>query len=461
MDMAERETLGSRLGFLLLAVGCAVGLGNVWRFPYITGRYGGGIFVLLYLFFLLLFGLPLLVMELSVGRAGGANLIGSIRRLSEGRRGWVLPAKIVFTGNLLLMMYYTTVTGWLLAYSRYYLDGSIMNYSSVPEVGGFFNTLISSPGTSAGYMVAGVALSALVCGAGLRRGVENIVKIMMIMLFLLIVILAVYAMTMPGAAAGMRFYLLPDWGRFSRDIGETVFAAMGQAFFTLSIGVGSMAVLGSYTGREHSLAGESVTIIVLDTIIALLAGVIIFSICFSFGVSADSGPGLIFVSLPNIFAAMNGGRWLGLLFFVFLSLAALTTTIAVFENMIAYLIDEWRVRRPAAAVATGLTVAVFSLPCVFGFNLWKNHQPLGKGSSWLDFEDFLVSQNLLPLGALMTVLFCSISCGRGGNILSREANTGRGWRFPSRGAWYFRFVLPLLVVSILVIGYWRLFFAAK
>ena len=455
--MAKRETLGSRLGFILLSVGCAVGLGNVWRFPFITGKYGGGMFVLLYLTFLVLFGFPLLVMELSVGRAGRANLIGSIHRLSGGNRWWVTPIKFIFIGNLLLMMYYTTITGWLIAYTGYYADGTVMNCASPDAIGRFFQHMIADPLRSSLYMLAGVVITAAVCGAGLRRGVEKVVKVMMVMLFMLIAVLAVKAVTMPGAAAGLSFYLFPNWERFSQNIAETVFAAMGQAFFTLSIGIGSMAVFGSYTSRDQAMSGESATIIAIDTAIALLAGVIIFPICFSFGVDVNSGPGLIFISLPNIFNTMPAGRWWGALFFVFLSLAALTTTIAVFENMIAYLIDEWGIRRPFAAAVTGTAVALLSLPCVLGFNLWKSFQPLGAGTGILDLEDFIVSQNLLPIGALLIAVFCSFSFGWGWNRFLSEANAGRGWRFPVGLAWYFRWILPLLILAVFILGYYQLF----
>ena len=451
--MSNRESLGSRLGFIMLSVGCAVGLGNVWRFPYVVGKYGGGMFVLLYLIFLLLLGFPILTMELAIGRAGGANLIGSMRNLTGGKRRWVFPAKVAFFGNLLLMMYYTVISGWLISYAFNYIDGSLIALGSGPAIAENFVNLTSSPLKSTGYMFIAVAVGTFLCSGGLQKSVEKSVKIMMILLFFLIVILAGYALTTSHAAVGMRFYLKPDWNAFSGNFGETVFAAMGQAFFTLSIGVGGMAIFGSYIGKERRLAGESAVIILLDTLIALLAGVIIFPICFSYGVDVGSGPSLIFVSLPNIFANMPGGRWWGALFFIFLGLAALTTVVAVFENLIAFLIDELKFKRRAAALLTGGAVFVLALPCVLGFNLWKGFQPLGKGSDILTLEDFIMSQNLLPLGAMALVLFCATHW----QTFVGEANLGKGLKFPSWLRFYSSYILPLIVMVIFIWGYIQFF----
>ena len=452
--MEERETLSSRLGFLLLSVGCAVGLGNVWRFPFVTGKYGGGIFVLLYLLFLLILGFPLLAAELAIGRAGRGNLILSSGRLAGGHTFWQKILKVAFAGNLLLMMYYTVVTGWLLAYTAAYFDNSVITSG---DPGAFFGALVASPGRSAFYMAVAVALSAFVCGAGLRNGVERTVKVMMMMLFCLIAALAVRSLLLPGAAEGLKFYLRPDPAKFSANLGETLYAAMGQAFFTLSIGVGSIAIFGSYTDRSRSLPGEGLMIIGLDTLIALLAGMIIFPCCFTYGVDPGAGPGLIFVSLPNTFHAMPGGRWWGALFFVFLSVAALTTVIAVFENLIDFLMAQGHLKRPAAALVTGIAVAVLSLPCVFGNNIWSWIRPLGKGSSILDLEDFIVSQNLLPLGAFTMALFCSLKYGWGWENFIAEANTGKGMKFHPGLKWYFKYVLPLLIGVIMAVGYFQIF----
>ena len=330
--MSERERLSSRLGFIMLSVGCAVGLGNVWRFPYIAGKYGGGMFVLLYLVFLVLLGFPLLVAELSIGRYGRATLVGSADKIMGGKSFWGILFRIVFAGNFILMTYYTVVSGWLLSYTKDYLTNSIGPCKTTGDFANFFTALTADPLTSALFMVITVCAATAICCGGLQKSVEKSVKIMMFLLFVLIAVLAVNALTLPGAANGMKFYLMPDWGKFSHNIGETVFAAMGQAFFTLSLGVGSIAIFGSYIDKSHSLSGEAITIIALDTLIALLAGVIIFPCCFSFGVDPGSGPGLIFIYLPNTIAKMSGGQWWGALFFIFLAIAALTTVIAVFEN---------------------------------------------------------------------------------------------------------------------------------
>ena len=451
--MDKRESLATRLGFILLSVGCAVGLGNVWRFPYVVGSYGGGIFVLLYLLFLVLLGFPILTMELAIGRAGRANLVGSMRNLTGNQRRWVIPVKFVFSASLLLMMYYTVISGWLIAYAYSYINGTIMECASGAELSARFAELASDPYRSCAYMLLTVVVGTVICLCGLQKGVEKSVKVMMTLLFLLVVLLAGYALTLPGAAAGMTFYLKPDWSAFSGNFGATVFAAMGQAFFTLSIGAGSMAIFGSYIGKERRLAGESVVIIALDTLIALMAGVVIFPICFSFGVDVSSGPSLIFESLPNIFANMRGGRWLGALFFIFLALAALTTVVAVFENLIAFLIDEFKMKRSAAALLTGAAVAVLSIPCVLGFNWWRGFQPLGKGTTVLDLEDFIVSQNLLPLGSLILVLFC----GARWQKFIAETDQGKGMKFPSRLWFYCRYILPLIVLIIFIWGYIQFF----
>ena len=456
--MSKRETLSSRLGFIMLSVGCAVGLGNVWRFPYITGQYGGGMFVLLYLVCLLLLGFPLLLGELTVGRGGRANLVGSVKNLAPSRKKlWALPFQVVFTGNFLLMTYYTVVSGWLLAYTVYYLTGHMAKFSTPAEFGSLFGQLTAAPVESSLYMAATVAVSALICSLGLQKGVEKSVKGLMFTLFVLLVVLAGYALTLPGAKEGLSFYLKPDMTKFTQNISQTIFAAMGQAFFTLSIGVGSIAIFGSYINKEHSLPGESAAIVSMDTLIALLAGVIIFPCCFSYGVNPGSGPGLIFVSLPNTFARMPGGALWGALFFIFLAIAALTTVVAVFENLIAYLMDEWHLSRRKSSLIVGIAVGLCSLPCVFGFNFWSKFQPLGKGTAILDLEDFIVSQNLLPLGAVCLAIFCSSRYGWGWKNFIDEANTGKGMKFPRFLRWYFRYLLPLLVLAVMAVGYKELF----
>jgi neurotransmitter:Na+ symporter, NSS family len=465
-----RETLGSRLGFLMLSVGCAVGLGNVWRFPFICGKYGGGWFVLLYLLFLVLLGFPVLMMELAVGRAGRANIVGSYRKLAQHDGNfWAAIAKIIFCGNVVLMIYYTTISGWLLAYTRYYVGGEIMKCSQVSEsgellieqsrnmIGEFFGGLAASPGRSLLYMLITVALGALVCSGGVRKTVESSAKYMMSALFVLLFILVVHSLRLSGAAEGLKFYLVPNWANFSSHISETVFAAMGQAFFTLSLGVGSMEIFGSYLGWKKSLAGESASIIIMDTIVATGAGLIIFPACYTYGVEPNAGPGLIFMSLPNVFQQMPGGRFWGVLFFLFMTFAAFSTVIAVFENIIAYAIDEWKIKRWQASLMVGLGIAALSVPCVLGFNVWSDFHPFGGSTGILDLEDFVVSQNLLPLGSLLTALFCCWGIGWGMNGFIDELNEGQNWKWPKFFQTYCRFAVPVIILVIFVFGYINFF----
>ncbi len=450
-----RESLGSRLGFILLTAGCAIGLGNIWRFPFITGQNGGAIFVLIYLAFLLLLGFPVMVMELAIGRAGQRNLYGAYRTLPVGSFRWHRPGALFFSGNVILMIFYTTVTGWMIAYAFKYLHGPVATLNE-QQVGTAFNNFITSPGECAGYMLGTVAVSSLICGLGLRHGVERITKLLMAGLFLLLFALCIRALFLPGAAAGLNFYLRPNLESIEK-IGwfNVIAAALGQAFFTLSIGIGSIAIFGSYIDRSHSLAKESLVIITLDTLVALLAGIIIFPACFSYGVDVGSGPGLVFVSLPNVFNHMAGGRWWGAAFFLFMSAAALTTVIAVFENLIALMIDEWKFSRRKAALVNGVVIALLSLPCALGYSWLSDIQPLGKGSTILDFEDYIVSDNLLPLGGLFIVAFCSLKCGWGWKNFLAEANSGHGLKYPAGAKFYTCVVLPLLILLVFAIGFYR------
>ena len=454
----QRESLSSRLGFILLSVGCAVGLGNVWRFPYVTGKYGGGMFVLLYLLCLICIGFPLLAMELSIGRGGRSNLVHSMQTLSGGKTSWKFISSLAFCGNILLMMYYTTIAGWLMYYAAGYISGNDSLCTTTGDnVESIFNSMTGSWQISTSYMVAVVALSSLMCSSGLRKGVEKSTKVMMTILFLLIAVMAVYALTLPGAGEGLSFYLKPDFDKFSANFGETLFAALGQAFFTLSIGAGSMTVFGSYIGKERRLTEECITIISLDTLIALLAGLIIFPICFSFNVSPAAGPGLIFVSMPNVFKTMAGARWWGSAFFIFLTLAALTTVVAVFENIICFIMERWNMKRPAASLITGISIALLSMPCILGCNVLKTFHPLGKESSILDLEDFIVSQNLLPFGAFFIALFCSHKFGWNWQNFIAEVNTGCGLKFPTAAKFYCKWLLPMIIMVIFLIGYKQIF----
>ena len=450
----KRETLGTRLGFLMLAAGSAVGLGNVWRFPYIVGKYGGGMFVLLYLIFLGLLGYPVLLMELSLGKASRQGYIGAFRTLANKHRPfWVGLARLLFMGNLLLMMYYTTVTGWLFSYTHSYASGAMSSHNTSEQIASQFTGLLASPGRSTFYMLLACLLGTALCYGGLRKGVETSVKFIMCLLFALMILLSVRSLMMPGAMDGVRFYLLPNWTHFSKHPLDTIFAAMGQALFTLSLGIGSIEIFGSYISWKKSLVKESVTIIALDTLVALSAGFIIFPACTSYQVDVSSGPSLIFVSLPHVFQNLPGGRLWATLFFLFLSMAALTTVIAVFENIIACLIDEFRMTRQKATLLTGLAVALLSLPCVFGFNLWKAIQPMGKGTGILDLEDFIVSQNILPLGSLFIVLFCTMSIGWGTQGLNATVTESRDKPLSPFILFFCRWLLPLLISLIFVLGY--------
>lgn len=450
----ERETLGSRMGFLLLTAGCAIGLGNIWRFPYITGKYGGALFVAFYILFLLLMGLPMLMIELSVGRGSQRTLFGAARVLPANKKfPWVIPAGIFFSGSVVLMIFYTTVTGWMIAYAVDYLRGS-MHKLTGDAIGAHFDVLIGDPWVSGGFMLFTVITASLVCSAGLKRGVERLTKYLMGGLFLLLIILCVNSLFLPGAKAGMSFYLLPD----VRELGNVdwtglITAAMGQAFFTLSVGIGSITIFGSYIKKERTLGAEALPIIGMDTLVAFLSGVIIFPACASYNVNVSAGPGLVFISLPEVFNRMSLPFVWGSLFFLFLSAAAYTTVIAVFENLIAFMMDEWKLSRRKAALLNGVVIGLLSIPCVLGFNLWKHIQPLGKGSTILDFEDYIVSDNLLPLGGLFFILFCGLPAAWGVKNFFAEVNTGKGWKLPEWTTFYLFVILPLLIIFLFIAGF--------
>ena len=457
--MEEREKLSSRLGFILLSAGCAVGLGNVWRFPYITGQYGGAVFVLIYLVCLIMIGLPVMVMEFSIGRASKRSISDALRILEPEGKKWHLYGPAAIAGNYLLMMFYTVITGWLLYYFFSSVSGSL---SSLDAAGAeaFFQDMQSRPLLQTAFMAAGVAIGFGICMGGLRNGVERASKIMMLGLLAIMIVLVINSVMLPGGEEGLRFYLVPDFGR-ARDAGltEVVFAAMSQAFFTLSIGMGGMEIFGSYIGKEQSLTGEAGRIIVLDTSVALMAGLIIFPACFAYGVSPDSGPSLLFVTLPNIFSRMNGGRLWGALFFLFMAFAAMTTLIAVFENIIAYWMDSHGWTRRKASLVNMVLVMILSIPCILGFSVFSSFHPLGPSSSVLDLEDFLISSTIMPIGSLLFVLFCSRRSGWGWEGFIGEADSGRGVRFPKWLKSYVRWVLPLLIAVIFIKGYWDIFSA--
>lgn len=455
--MNNRERFSSRLGFILISAGCAVGLGNVWRFPYITGQYGGAAFVLVYLIFLVLLGLPIMVMEFAVGRASQKSAARSFHVLEPAGTKWHLQGYACMAGNYLLMMFYTTVGGWMAAYIFKTLTGEFKGLDS-DGVAAVFNDMLARPGYMTFWMVLVVLLSFFICSLGLQKGVERITKAMMSCLFLILLILCIRSVTLPGASEGLRFYLIPDFTRFTENgVGNTIFAAMGQAFFTLSLGIGAMAIFGSYIGKDHTLTGETINICLLDTLVAFLAGLIIFPSCFAFGVDPGQGPGLVFITLPNIFNQMVGGRIFGVLFFVFMTFAAQSTIIAVFENIISFSMDLFGTSRKKTVLINGIAIILLSLPCVFGFNIWSGFQPMGAGSTIQDLEDFIVSNNLLPLGSMVYLLFCTSRYGWGWKNFLAEADTGKGVKFPAWARVYVSYILPLIVLLIFIMGYYQKF----
>lgn len=457
--MEKREKFSSRLGFILISAGCAIGLGNVWRFPYITGKYGGAAFVLIYLAFLVILGAPIMVMEFAVGRASRKSAARSFHVLEPKGSKWHLTGYAAIAGNYLLMMFYTTVGGWMLSYIVKMASGSFQGLTP-DQVGGVFNDMLAQPGPLTFWMIVIVLLGFGICSMGLQNGVERVTKIMMAFLFVILVVLCVRSVTLEGAAAGLRFYLVPDFRKMAENgLGEAIFAAMGQSFFTLSLGIGAMAIFGSYISRDRTLTGETVNICLLDTMVALMAGLVIFPACFAFGVDPGEGPGLVFVTLPNIFNQMAGGRFWGTLFFIFMSFAALSTIIAVFENIISFGIDLWGWSRKKSVLVNLVLILILSMPCVLGFNLWSGFAPLGAGSTIQDLEDFIVSNNLLPLGSLAYLLFCTSRYGWGWDKFIGEADAGNGIKFPKWARFYVSFILPLIVIFIFIVSYWQKFAA--
>jgi NSS family neurotransmitter:Na+ symporter len=437
----------------MLSAGCAVGLGNVWRFPFITGQYGGALFVIIYIVFLVIFGIPIMSMEFSVGRGSGKSAARSFHELEKPGTKWHLFSWAAMAGNYLLMMFYTTISGWMLAYVVKTAAGEFEGLG--PEaVAGVFGAFTGSPAASVGWMIAVCVLGFGICAGGLVKSVEKITKVMMSCLLAVLLVLVIRSVTLDGAAAGLAFYLKPNLEAIrTQGLWTVVYAAMGQAFFTLSLGVGSMAIFGSYLGKDRRLFGEGITIAVLDTIVALMSGFVIFPACFAFGVNPGQGPGLVFVTLPNIFNAMSFGRFWGTLFFVFMSFAAMSTVIAVFENIIAFAMDLTGCSRRKSSLFNFIAVTVLSVPCALGFNLLSGIQPMGSGSMILDLEDFIVSNNLLPLGSIVYLLFCVSKKGWGWNNFIAEVDTGSGPRFPAALRPYFTWGLPLLILAVFIFGY--------
>lgn len=442
----QREKFSSRLGFILISAGCAIGLGNVWRFPYIVGQYGGAAFILIYLAFLIIFGLPIMTMEFSVGRASQKSIAESFRVLEPKGTKWHLFSFVGMAGNYLLMMFYTTVTGWMFAYFVKMIKGDFVGQTAT-EVSMQFGALTSNAPLVIGFMILSIVLGFLICSFGLEKGVEKITKVMMLALLAIIFVLAIRSITLPGASEGLKYYLIPDFERMMQQgIGTVVFAALGQAFFTLSIGMGSMAIFGSYISKERSLLGETISIAALDTFVAFCAGLIIIPACFAYDLDPGQGPGLIFGTLPNLFNSMPAGRLWGSLFFVFMIFAAMSTVIAVFENIVSFAMDKGFSRKKACLVNL-IAVIILSLPCALGFNVLSFIAPLGEGSTILDLEDFIISNNILPLGSMVYVVFCtSKKYGWGWDNFITESNIGKGLKFPKALKIYAKYILPVILI---------------
>lgn len=454
-----REKFSSRLGFILISAGCAIGLGNVWRFPYIVGQYGGAAFVLIYAVFLVLLGLPIIVMEFAVGRASQKSAALSFDVLEPKGSKWHFEKWFAMAGNYILMMFYTTVAGWLFLFFVKMAAGDFAGLDA-DGVAGEFNAMLSNPSLMIGFMILCVVFCFSVCAMGLQGGVEKITKLMMVSLLVLMVVLAINSVRMEGSRPGLEFYLKPDFNKIKETgIGEVVFAALGQSFFTLSIGIGALAIFGSYIGKERRLTGEAINVTILDTFVAFMAGLIIFPACFAYNIEPGQGPSLIFITLPNVFNNMPGGRFWGTLFFLFMSFAAASTVIAVFQNIVSFATDLTGCSVKKAVVVNMIAVTLLSLPCVLGFNVWSNVTPFGPGSTILDLEDFIVSNNLLPLGSLVYLLFCTSRYGWGFKNFLGEANEGKGIKFPVWARVYVSYIIPVVVLYIFVQGYWSKFFA--
>ena len=455
----ERETLKSRLGFILLSAGCAIGIGNVWKFPYIAGQGGGGAFVLFYLIFLVILGLPIMTMEFAVGRASRKSPVRAYQALEKPGQKWHIHGYFTLIGCYLLMMFYTTVAGWMLHYFYMTAAGKLAGLNA-EQVAGKFTEMLASPATMTVWMVFVVVVGILVCAKGLQSGLERVTKGMMIALLLIMVVLAVNSLFMPGAKEGLSFFLVPDFTRM-QEVGvvNTLVSAMNQAFFTLSLGIGAMSIFGSYIGKEHSLLGESVRIVVLDTFVAITAGLIIFPACFTYHVDQTSGPSLIFITLPNIFANMSMGRLWGSLFFLFMAFAAMSTVLAVFENIICCGMELTGYSRKKSSLVNLVLIILLSMPCVLGYNLWTWDGFAVFGGAVLDVEDFLVSNLFLPLGSLVYLLFCVTRYGWGWQNYKKEVNTGKGLKVQDWMRGYLTYVLPLIVVFIFAFGLYDKFLA--
>ncbi len=460
-----REKFSSRLGFILVSAGCAIGIGNVWKFPYLCGQYGGAAFIVLYLIFLLLLGIPVLICEFAIGRGSGESVAICYEALEPEGTKWHRYKWMGIVGCYMLMMFYTTVCGWMLFYSYRQIKGDFVG-ASEEAVTAKFSGMLGNIYEMGPFKIPGMLnwtiivciIGFFVCYFGIKNGVERVSKVMMSALLFLMVLLAIHSVFLEGAGEGIKFYLVPDFKKMAEyGIGTVVFNAMSQAFFTLSIGIGSMEIFGSYIDKERSLTGEAITITILDTSVALMAGFIIIPACFAYHIQPDAGPSLIFLTIPNLFTKMPGGRLWGAFFFIFLSFAALSTVIAVFENIVAFYMDGLDWSRRKSVLVSAITLIILSVPCVLGFNIWSDFQPLGEGSTVLDLEDFIVSQNLLPLGSIAFVLFCTKKNGWGWANFKEEVDTGMGRKLPDFLKKYFSYVLPVVISGIYLKGYYDMF----
>lgn len=453
MENNTHERLGSRLGFILLSAGCAIGIGNVWKFPYITGQNGGGIFVLIYLLFLIIMGIPVMSMEFSMGRASQKSPVKMYHVLTPSKPLWQKHGYLALAGNVILMMFYTSVTGWMLQYFFYMLIGKFDNVTTSAEVSSVFSSMLDSPSTLILFMAGVVILGFVVCSFDIQKGLEKITKYMMLALLGLIIVLVIHSLTLDGAGEGLKFYLMPSIDNIrEQGILKVIVAAMNQAFFTLSLGIGSMAIFGSFIDKKRTLLGESINIACLDTFVAVMSGLIIFPACFTYDITPDAGPNLIFVTLPTVFINMSGGRIWGSLFFLFMSFAALSTIFAVFQNIVSCLMELLGWEKKKVCLVAGVGMFLLSIPCVLGFNLWAGFEPLGAGTGVLDLEDYIVSNILLPLGALIFVIYCTRKSGWGFDNYQAEANQGVGVKVKNWMRFYLTYILPLIIGVILVYG---------
>ncbi|WP_026652689.1 sodium-dependent transporter [Butyrivibrio proteoclasticus] len=450
--MKERESLGSRLGFILLSAGCAIGIGNVWRFPYMVGQNGGGLFVLFYVFCLIALGVPIMTMEYAIGRASRKSILSAYKTLEPKGSKWHIMGYFAIAGNYVLLMFYSIVSGWILRYFVLMVKGVFVG-ADAQAVSDIFAEMMGSPWILIKYMVITMIITVVVCSLGLENGVEKITKVMMIALLIIMVILGIRSLTLDGAREGVEFYLKPNVQNIkSVGLGKVLFGALNQSFFTLSLGIGSMEIFGSYIKKERSLAGEALLVAGLDTFVAIVAGLITIPACFSFGVAPDSGPSLIFLTLPNVFIALKGGRIWGSLFFLFMYFAALSTMIGVFENDVSFSIDLFGRKRKHAALFSGIIITLGSIPCALGFNVWRSFQPLKAGNCVMDLEDFFVSNLLLPIGSLVCCLFCTTRYGWGFDKYIEEVNSGVGLKISKNLSWYFKYVLPVIIAFLVVYG---------